>query len=146
MMIAALMLFAAAAPSAEAEALGARLARSGTLASLLPLMVAKDTEELVAAHKDLTPAEQATLRATAGEIGKAGSDKLFSAEGKAFAEALSVADLRALVAHAESPAAKRMRDAMPKVMMATMQSAGSIDFKKDVMAAFCTKTGKGCAK
>lgn len=144
-MIAALLLLAAA-PTAEAEALGVRLAKSGTLAALLPMMVTKDTEELVASQKDLTPAEQAQLRATAAEVGTAGMERLFAAEGKAYAAAVPVEDLRALVAHAESGAALRMRDAMPGVIAATMQSAGAIDFKKDVMAAFCAKTGKGCAK
>ena len=32
----------------ETEAWGVRLARAGTLATLLPMMVAKETEELVA--------------------------------------------------------------------------------------------------
>ncbi len=145
MMIAALLLLAAA-PTAEAEALGVRLAKSGTLATLMPMMVKKDTDELVAQHTDLTPTEQEQLRATASELGTAGMETLYAAEGKAFAAALPVEDLRALVAHAESGAATRMRAAMPGVIAATMQSAGGIDFKKDVMTAFCARTGKGCAK
>jgi hypothetical protein len=142
-MIAELLLLAAA-PTAEAEALGLRLARAGTLATLLPLMEAKEADELVAQHRDLSPAEQAQLRATAHEVASATAERLLTAEGKAFAANLSIEDLRALVAHAESEAAQRMRAAQPKVIMATMQAAGSVDFKKDVMKAFCAKTGKGC--
>lgn len=144
-MITALLLLAAA-PSAEAEALGIRLARTGTLAALLPMAVAKDTEELIAKTRDLTPAEQAQLRAMAQETGRAGMEKIFAAEGKAYAAALSVEDLRALVAAAESAPARRMRAAMPQVIATTVKTVDGMDFKKDAMAAFCAKTGKGCVK
>jgi hypothetical protein len=140
------LLLLAAAPSTEAEALGMRLAKAGTLAALLPMMEVKETEELVAQHKQLSAAEQAQLRATAQEVATTSADRLFAAEGRAYAAELSVEDLRALVAHAESGPAKRMRAAQPKVIAATMQSVGGIDFKKDVLAAFCAKTGKACAK
>ena len=40
--------------SPKAEALGVRLARTGTLGTLLPMMAAKDTNELVAEQKALT--------------------------------------------------------------------------------------------
>ena len=138
------MLLLATSPSAEAQALGTRLARTGTLAALLPLMAAKETEELVAQHKELSQAEQGQLRATAQEVATAGAERLFAAEGNAYAANLSVEDLRALVTHSESGAAARMRTAMPKVIAQTMQSAGSIDFKKETLAAFCQRTGKGC--
>lgn len=144
-MIAALLLLAAA-PTAEAEALGLRLARAGTLATLLPLMEAKETDEIVAQHKELSAAEQAELRATAHQVASAGAERLFAAEGRAYAAELSVEDLRALVTHAESPAAGRLRTAMPKVITTTMQAAGGMDFKKDALAAFCAKTGKACAR
>lgn len=105
-MIVALLLMAAA-PSAEAEALGARLARTGTLAALLPLMEAKETEELVAQHPELSAEDQATLRATAKDVADRGADRLLAAEGKAYAAALSIADLQVLVAAAESEADAR---------------------------------------
>lgn len=144
-MIAALLLLAAA-PSAEAETLGLRLARAGTLATLLPMMEAKETEELIASHKELSEADREALRVTAHEVAAKGAERLLAAEGRAYAAALSVEDLRALVAAAESDAAKRMRAAQPRVIAATMQAAGNIDFKKDVMTAFCAKTGKACPK
>ena len=143
-MIAALLLMAVA-PSAEAEALGARLARTGTLAALLPLMEAKETEELVAQHPELSAEDQATLRASAKDVADRGADRLLAAEGKAYAAALSIADLLVLVAAAESEAAERMRAARPGVIAETMKAAAGFDFKKDALAAFCAKTGKGCA-
>jgi hypothetical protein len=86
------------------------------------------------------------LRATARAVASTSAERLFAAEGRAYAAELSIDDLRALVAHAESDAAKRMRAAQPKVIAATMQSVGGIDYKKDVLAAFCAKTGKACAR
>ena len=147
MLIAAMMLVAqAGAASPEAVALGERLARSGTLAALLPMMVAKETDELVAAHKELTVAEQAALRRTAQATADAGAAKLFAAEGREYAARLSAAELRALVAQAESPAARRLRAVQPQVIAGVMGAMGSMDFKKDAWAAFCAQAGKGCPK
>ena len=47
------------APSAEAEALGVRLAQTGTLAALLPTITAKEREEMVARHPELSDADKA---------------------------------------------------------------------------------------
>lgn len=134
------------APAGEAAALGRRLAETGTLGTLLPLIVAKETAELVAAHPELSEADRATLRATAAETARAGSERAMKASGDAYAAKLSVADLRALVAFNESAPATRYRAAQPAVIMATMQALSGLDFKQDAMAAFCRKTGKGCAK
>ena len=35
--------------------------------------------------------------------------------------------------------------AAPAVIAETMKAAGGFDFKKEALAAFCAKTGKGCA-
>ncbi|WP_336960125.1 DUF2059 domain-containing protein [Sphingobium aquiterrae] len=142
-MIAALLLLAAA-PTAQAEALGIRLARSGTLASVLPAVAARETEELVSAHPELSAADVATLRATAADIARKGQDRILQAEGRAFAERLGEDDLKTLVAFYESPAAARMKAATPDVMKATMDLVGTVDFKGETMAAFCKATGKGC--
>ncbi len=140
-------LAAAQAPAApEAQALGRRLAEAGTLASLLPMIAAKETEEMVAAHPELSDADKAKLRSVAAATAKAGSDRLMKAEGDAYAGRLSVEELKALVAFHESPAARRQREVMPAVIMATMQAAGPIDFKGETLAAFCKETGKACPK
>lgn len=131
-------------PSPEALALGRRLAETGTLAALLPVMVAKDTEELVSEHPDWSDADKAALRATAAEQAKAGTERVMAATGSAYAERLSVEDLRALVAFNESAAAKRWQAATPGVIVAAMTSVGQFDFKADTRKAFCAKTGKGC--
>jgi hypothetical protein len=134
---------AAAVPTAEAERLGRALAEGGTLAALLPLIQQKETEEMVG-QSDLTDAEKAALRVTANRVFEEGRERLMAATGKAYAERLGVADLRALVTFEQSDAAKRYRRAMPGAIAAAMQAAGPMDFKKDVRAAFCKETGKLC--
>ena len=140
------LLLAAAEPSAEALALGRQVADSGTLAALLPLMQQKETEELIAAHKELTAAEQEKLRATAASVYEIGRERLMQAEARAYAERLSIDDLRAVAAFQGSEAGKRQRAAMPGVIGDTIQNAGKIDFKADVIAAYCKDTGKLCEK
>jgi hypothetical protein len=142
-----MMLAAAQAPAeTEAQALGRRLSEAGLLGSLLPMMTAKETDEMVAARPELSAAEQARLRAIAAARAQAGMARLFKAEGDAYAARLSVAELKALVAFHESPAARRQRAVMPDVIAATMQSVGAIDFKGETLAAFCKETGKACEK
>ena len=145
MVILALML-AVAEPSGEALALGRQIAESGTLASLLPLMQQKETEELVAAHKELIAAEQEKLRATAAKVYETGRERLMRAEARAYAEKLSVDNLRAVAAFQTSAAGTRQRAAMPGVIADTMQNVGKIDFKAEVVADFCKETGKLCDK
>ena len=139
-----LALLLAATPTPEAEALGRRLAATGTLAAILPMMIKKDTEELVAAHPELSAPEQADLRATAATVARAGTERLNAAMGHEYASSLSVDDLKALVAYNESPVAKRYRAAIPAATAQAMQAAGKFDFKADVAKAFCAKTKKLC--
>ena len=51
----------ASAPSAEAQSLGRKLASQGTLASLLPMMKASQTEELLKEEKTLSEEERTKL-------------------------------------------------------------------------------------
>jgi hypothetical protein len=132
------------APSAEAEALGKRLAETGTLAAILPEIVAKDREELVAQHPELGEADKAALRASADEAARAGIDRLLGAIGHGYAERLSVEDLRALVAFNEGAAAKRWREATPGAVGAALGSLGDLNLKADALKLFCAKTGKLC--
>jgi hypothetical protein len=135
---------AAAVPTPEALSLGRQLAEQGALASLLPLIQAKETDELLAAHPQLSPEERSALEATAKRVFVAGRDRLMDATGRAYAERLSVDDLRTLVAFHNSGAARRFQAATPQAIAATMQSVGKLDFKGDVTAAFCKETGKLC--
>jgi hypothetical protein len=137
---------AAAAPSTEALALGRQIAEAGTLASLLPLMQARETEELVGAHPELSASEQAKLKETAERVYLAGRERLMAATARAYAERLSIRDLRAVVAFQKSSAARRYQRATPGAIAATMQAVGTMDFKADVLAAYCKDTGKLCAK
>ena len=139
------LLLAAQAPSAEALSLGRELAASGTLATLLPMIGAKERDEMVATQMSLSDAERETLKTTADEALKTETDKLFDAMGKAYAEKLSVDELRALVSFNRTEAAKHYRDAGPAVIAQAMQIIGRIDFKAKTLATFCAKTGKGCA-
>ncbi|HEU0044083.1 hypothetical protein [Sphingomonas sp.] len=145
-MILAMLLQAGAVPAPEAEALGLRLARTGTLAALLPMMGASETAELIKQNPELAQTEQAALRETAAATLEQGMARLMKAEGRAYASALSVDDLRALVAFAESAPARRQRAVMPKVIAGTMAAAGAFDFKQEVRAAFCTRAGKLCGE
>ena len=146
MILAALALAqaATAVPSAEALDLGTRLARAGSIMSLLPLVAQKDTEEMVAAHPELTAAEKEKLRAAAATTLQAGMTRIATAFGTAYAKRLDVAQLRALVAQAESPEQQRLRAVQPQVMAEALGAIGTMDFKKDVTAAFCRDTGKLC--
>lgn len=129
----------AAAPAVTAaEALGRQVAETGTLASLLPLLAAKDTDELVAQHPELTPADQAALRRTAAATLDAAKARLFGAEAKAYAAALTLAELRAIVAWQTGPTAARLRIAQPKAIAAAMGAMQGFDLKKETWAAFCS--------
>jgi hypothetical protein len=147
-MVGALLLAAAAAaqPSAEAQRLGRQLADHGTLAALLPMMKAKEVEELLSSHKELKPAEQQQLRAVANRVFEQGRDRLLDATGRAYAERLSVADLKKLVAFYQTPAAARFQTVLPAVIGDTIANVGKMDFKADVLAAYCKETGKLCGK
>jgi len=138
------IVMAQTAPSAEAEALGVRLAQTGTLAALLPAILAKEREELAAEHPEWSDADKAALRATADEVGRAGIARITAAIGHQYARQLSIEDLRALVAFNEGPAAARWRAATPGAVMQAMASAGDLDFKGDTRKAYCARTGKGC--
>jgi hypothetical protein len=135
---------AAASPTPEGLRLGRALAESGTLAALMPMVADKEIGELVAAHPELSEADRAAFRSSARATYQAGRDRLMDATGRAYAERLSVADLRALVAFNRTPAAAHYRAALPEAIAAAMQAVGQMDFKKDALAAFCRKTEKLC--
>ena len=137
---------AAAQPSAEAQRLGRELANHGTLAALLPMMKAKEVDELIAVHPELGPADKAKLRQVAERTFEQGRQRIISATGRAYAQRLSVADLRRLVAFYRTPAAGRFQAALPSMIGETVAGLGKMDFKGDVVAAYCKETGRLCAK
>jgi hypothetical protein len=136
----------AAQPSPEAMKLGRQLAESGTLATLLPMIQGKETDELVAAHPELSATDQAKLRATAQRVYATGRERLMQAEAQAYAARLGLPDLRAVATFQATAAGKRYRAAIPGVIGDTMKLVGKIDFKADVVAAYCKETGKLCGK
>ena len=146
MVMIAWLLAAAAQPSAEALRLGRQLADTGTLATVLPLVQHKETEELVAAHPELSAAGKDLLRSTAQAVYRQGRDRLMQAEAESYARTLSISDLRSAVAFQNSPSGKRYRAAIPQVIADTMRQLGRMDFKGDVLAAYCKETGKLCGK
>jgi hypothetical protein len=143
-----LMLAAVAAtqPSPDAMRWARAVAESGTLASLLPLIQQKELDELVAAHPELTPKEKEALRAIALRVYQAGRERLIAGETLALARQLSVGDLREIAKFNSSEAAARYRVALPKVIAGTMQAMAGMDYKRDVLTAYCKDTGKLCAK
>jgi hypothetical protein len=138
------LMIAAVEPSPEALALGKEMAQTGMLATLLPILETETTEKLVAEFPELSDPDRQKLRETAHRTYLEGRDRLLEADGRAYAEQLSVEDLRALVEFSRTDAAKHYRDAMPRIASSTMARAGQMDFKKDVIAAFCKETGKLC--
>ena len=140
------LLIAAAAPSAEALALGRQIAEAGTMASFIELLQAKETDELVEAHPELSDADKVKLRASAKSVYQSGRERLMQATARAYAERLSVADMRDVVAFQRSHAGQTYRNSIPAVITATVESVGEMDFKADVTAAYCKQTGKLCAK
>ena len=144
MVIALLLAVAAAGPSPEALRLGRQLAESGTLATVLPMMQEKETEELIAAHPELSAAGKDLLRSTAQAVYREGRERLMQAEAISYARTMGIGDLKAAVAFQNSASGKRYRAAIPKVIADTMQSIGKMDYKGDVLAAYCKQTGKLC--
>jgi len=138
------LMIAVAEPSPEALALGKEMAQTGMLATLLPILETETTEKLVAEYPELGDADRQKLRETAHRTYLEGRDRLLDADGRAYAEQLSVEDLRALVEFSRTDAAKHYRAAMPRIAASTMAKAGQMDFKKDVIAAYCKETGKLC--
>jgi hypothetical protein len=139
------LLLAAAAPSAEALALGRQIAEAGTMASFIELVQAKETDELIESHPELSDADKARIRSTARSVYQSGRERLMQASARAYAERLSVADMRDVVAFQKSHAGQAYRGAIPAVIAATVESVGEMDFKGDVTAAYCKQTGKLCA-
>jgi hypothetical protein len=137
---------AAVVPTPEAEALGARLARSGSIMALLPLVAQKDTDEMVKEHLELSPAEQQKLRDTAKATYETGIKRIETAFGTAYAKRFTAAELAELVKQAETPAQQKLRAAQPMVMAEAIGAIGKLDFKADTLAAFCRDTGKLCPK
>ena len=130
----------------EAIKLGEELASYGTLATLGPIMTAKEADDLVAAHPELNKAEQDSLRATAKKQAEELRAKAIRVEGQAFAETLSLQDLRTLAEFARSDAAKRQREATPRIIVGTMKGLGNVDYKASVLAAYCRDYKKLCPK
>jgi hypothetical protein len=138
--IAAAVLLLAQAAGSPAD----RLARSGTLAALLPVAAAEETDELVAAHPELSQAEKAALRRIAADKARGGSDRLYAAAARVYATELSPAEIERVNRYQGDPAVRRYRAAEPRVIAAVARAAEGVRFKEEVTAAFCAETGKGC--
>lgn len=136
----------AAAVTPEELDLGTKLARSGNVASIIPVIEMRQTEQLIETMPHLTKAERDRFRQIAHAVAEKGTDFLFRAEGRAYAERLSLADLKALIAFEESDVARRKRAAEPAVTIATMEAMRGFDFKQEVMKAFCAEAKKACAQ
>ena len=146
-MLSALILFLADAPSAQAIADARAIAEVGALVTVGDMATAKETEDKLAAHPDLTEAEKATFRAIAGETAAVLRSRAIEAVAQAYLGSLTPAQLAAIAAFTRSDAALAQRAAMPQIMAATMQNltaGGGIDFMGETTKVFCAKTGKLC--
>lgn len=135
---------AAATPSPEALDLARKVAANGVLATLGPLQTQSELEEMIQASPDLTEAERTRLRAIGEKRAAALIVKVIETQAVAMAAELSVEDLRALADFAGSPPALHQREAMPKIILATVQALDGVDYAGGVKAAFCAETGNLC--
>jgi len=134
-------------PAVEAEqkiALATEIVSTSLLAIVGPLQTAAEIEEIVAQHPELTPEEQASLRAVGTERAEAIGEAALATEAQALADALPLETLRTVAAYQRSEAAQAYRAVTPMVMSAVMQSLQGLDFKGEVRAAFCAESGKLC--
>lgn len=147
-MIAAALLLTAAAPataaSTEALDLARVVAANGTAATVAPIIARKETADLIAAHPELTAAEQDRLRATARTVFADSLRRQVETEAEAFAAELSIEDLRVLAAHVQTQANRDLRAKMPAILHRTASTAGALNFGRDLARAFCADTGKLC--
>lgn len=133
-------------PSAEAEALGVRLARTSGILTVAPMLVEKDAAELAGEDKALTADERTRVLAIGREEGRKGMDRIAAALGRGYAARLSIEDLRLLVAQNESPAAEHFRASVPAVLTEAMAGLGAMDLKKATAERACREMGKLCAR
>ena len=124
--------------------LARQLARSGTLARLLPLVGNKETEELVAANADLSPADQRHLRQVAGQTFEQGLSRLMDAEAHIYATRLSRGDMLTLIERNRDPVSARYQAVLPAAIGAAMGAMEGSDFKRDVLTNYCAQTHKKC--
>lgn len=151
MMLLALLIQAAAPPiplaaPADKVALGRQLAATGTLATLLPMLVAQDLAALTSEAPALADADKARVLAIGRRIADERRRQLIEAFAIGYAQRLSRADLLTLVAAAESPAAARKRAADVPVTMGAMMALGGVDLKKETAAAACAEAQLLCAR
>jgi len=128
----------------EAMALAREIAANGFLPALVPLQTASEIDGMVKDNPDLTPAEIETLRTIGARHAEQLRAKLIDLDAKAYADALSLSDLRALAMFERSEAAAHRRDAMPQIMMSVVTSLGEVDYGGGVKKEFCSQTGKLC--
>jgi len=135
----------AAAPSNEQHRLGLELAQLGSIASMLPAVELEQTDQLLDEHPELGARERLALRRIAHRIAIDAMERLIEAEGRGYAERMSPGDLRAALAFAKSPAGRRMHAAEPAIARTTLLAMRGYNYKREVMTALCTETGRGCA-
>lgn len=135
---------AQAEPSMAAVDLGVRLARAGTLSSIGPMLAEKDIADVIKDHPEWSESDVSIFRTASRRVATADIDRLVRALGLAYARRLSIEDLTALVRAVEGPRAARRRAIEAPALVEALQSVGAIDFKHDIVAAFCAQMGKGC--
>lgn len=134
----------AAAPSPEAMRLARRVAQTGSLVSILPMIVEQDLTGLADERPQLTDTQRAALIATGRRIAAEDQERIVSALATGYARRLSMSDLATLAAAADTPAARAKRAADLPVTAEMMQTVGSLDLRKKTAARFCADTGVFC--
>ena len=143
-MISLLLILAAVTSPDEVDRLARQVAEGGALASLLPVMEAKGTQEILAEHPQLSPIDKQALLASAHRTFLRGRERLMEATARGYAQRLSVKDMRTLVRFQRTNAARNQEAATPAVIAETMKAIGPMNFKADAVAVYCRESGNLC--
>lgn len=143
-MISLILLLAAATSPEESLRLARRVAEGGAIAAMLPAIEAKDTQELIAEHPQLSPTDKQALLASAHRTFLRGRERLMEATARGYAERLSVKDMRVLVKFQATRAARNHAAATPAVIAGAMKAMGPVNFKADAVAVYCRESGNLC--
>ena len=128
----------------DPKVLGARVAASGAFMDLARLALEKDIRELLDANRAMPTADQLALTRIATDKAAEAQKKLIATTGELYARELSVADMQAIIAFNESPAAARWRAVQPRAVAAVQQGMAGYDFKREVLDVMCFRTRKMC--
>ncbi|WP_374942457.1 hypothetical protein [Sphingomonas sp.] len=137
-----------ALPSAEALALGRKLAEQSIIIATLPIQADDELAELAAEPeaKMLTADQRNALIATGRRIAVRTREQALEGMAMTYAKGLPMSDLRTLVAAAERPETIRMRALEPRATAMASLFLGIVPLKVQAAAEYCAQTRLMCTR